>query len=89
MPFGDREFGACFNEHTLEHLHSADDVRLAISECMRVADYAVFLTPSPHSLAALIHPDHRLVITMGTNAITVHINRYRLPTQRVLSSQAH
>ncbi len=61
MPFSDKQFGVCFNEHTLEHLFSSDDVQLAVNECRRVADYAVLLAPSPNSLyASLFCPTHHL-----------------------------
>ncbi len=48
--FVDGQFGVCFNEHTLEHLGTPLDVALAVNECLRVADYAMFLFPSRWSL---------------------------------------
>jgi hypothetical protein len=61
MPFCDKQFGVCFNEHTLEHLHDAQSVEMAVNECRRVADYAVLLCPSPYSIyATLFCPSHRL-----------------------------
>lgn len=48
--FVDGQFGVCFNEHTLEHLETANDVALAVKECLRVADYAMFLFPSRWSV---------------------------------------
>ena len=62
MPFTDRQFGICFNEHTMEHLHYPEDVQAAVNECCRVADYAIFLCPSPYSIIGLLHPDHNLRI---------------------------
>jgi hypothetical protein len=63
MPFEDKQFGVCFNEHTLEHLHSIDDVEKAIAECRRVADRTVLLCPSPYSIwATFFCPSHRLRI---------------------------
>ncbi len=50
--FGDRQMGICFNEHTVEHLPTAQDVAAAVRECLRVADYAMFLFPSRWSLIA-------------------------------------
>ena len=67
MPFSDKQFGVCFNEHTIEHLYSAEDVELSISECMRVADYAVILAPSPYSFGGLFHPDHKLRVWFKNN----------------------
>ena len=60
IPFSDKFFGASFNEHTLEHLHTAEDVEKAIRECCRVADHAILLAPSPYSIIGLLHPDHKL-----------------------------
>ena len=50
MPFASKRFGVAFCEHVLEHLHTAADVDLAVRECVRVAERAVFLCPSPYSL---------------------------------------
>lgn len=52
--FADRQFGVAFNEHTLEHLFTAEDVRRAVTECLRVADYAIFLFPSRNSLVGKV-----------------------------------
>ena len=61
MPFADKEFGVCFNEHTMEHLNTPEDVELAVNECLRVADVAMFLCPSPNSLwSNLFNPTHNL-----------------------------
>lgn len=80
MPFRDKEFGVCFNEHTLEHLHSAEDVEMAIKECRRVADYTVLLAPSPYSIyASLFCPSHRLRLWFDNeqNEIVVRPNDWR------------
>ncbi len=72
IPFADKQFGVCFNEHTLEHLHSAEDVNQAVKECARVADYAVFLTPSPYSLwSNFFCETHRLRIFPHDSSISV------------------
>ncbi len=52
--FADRQFGVAFNEHTLEHLFTAQDVAMAVGECLRVADYAIFLFPSRNSLVGKV-----------------------------------
>lgn len=67
MPFSDKQFGVSFNEHTLEHLHTAHDVRIAIDECCRVADFAILLAPSPYSVIGLLHPDHKLRLWFKRN----------------------
>ncbi len=80
MPFEDKEFGVAFNEHTLEHLRSAEDVELAVNECVRVADRAVLLAPSPYSIyASLFCPSHnlRLWFDQQSNTIRVAKNKYR------------
>ena len=74
-----REFGVCFNEHTLEHLYSAEDVELAVNECVRVADIAVFLAPSPYSLwSNFLVPTHKLRIWFDNvnERIKVEPNKY-------------
>jgi hypothetical protein len=80
MPFNDKQFGICFNEHTLEHLQSAEDVELAVNECVRVADKAIFLVPSPYRISTtLFEPGHllRLWLDPQTNTIKVTQNDYR------------
>lgn len=73
MSFKDNEFGVCFNEHTLEHLHSPEDVDMAVRECCRVADYSVLLAPSPYSIyASLFCPSHRLRIWLDQDTNSYH-----------------
>lgn len=72
--FGNKQFGVCFNEHTLEHLLTPDDVGLAVAECLRVADYGIFLFPSPTGILTHLYPGHNLVIDQtpeGINAYSV------------------
>ena len=79
MPFRDKEFGIAFNEHTLEHLHTAEDVELSVNECRRVADYAILLCPSPYSwYASLFNPTHylRLWFDPANNKIIVRPNNW-------------
>ena len=71
MPFGDKEFGVCFNEHTLEHLYNSRDVELATNECIRVADYAVLLAPGPNTIMGILHPDHKLRMWFTDKTIKV------------------
>jgi len=61
LPFADRQFGVCFNEHTLEHLPAPADVQLAVAECSRVADVCILLLPSS-PLSRWAHETHRLLI---------------------------
>ena len=80
MPFPDKYFGCCFNQHTLEHLHTAEDVELAVNEGMRVADYQVLLAPSPHSIyATLFCPSHylRMWFDNENQRIVVRDNKWR------------
>ncbi len=81
MPFKDKEFGVAFNEHTLEHLYSPEDVEQAVNECTRVADKAIFLAPSPYSIAGnLFNPTHhlRLWFDQTNNRILVKENKYNI-----------
>lgn len=80
MPFEDKQFGAVFNPHTLEHLASAEDVELAVNECLRVAEVGMFLCPSPYSIIAnLFCPGHnlRLWFDNENNRIIVRHNSWR------------
>jgi len=79
MPFKDKQFGVCFNEHTLEHLRYPEDVEAAVKECVRVADYAVLLAPSPYSIyATFFCPTHLLLLWFDdeNNEIRVMENKY-------------
>jgi len=80
MPFSDKEFGCCFNEHTLEHLHTCEDVEMAVNECARVADFTVLLCPSPYSIYSnLFNPTHylRLWFDNDKNRVIVRPNHWR------------
>jgi ubiquinone/menaquinone biosynthesis C-methylase UbiE len=77
MPFRNKQFGACFNEHTLEHLETAEDVEKAVNECVRVADLTVLLAPTPYGLYAnLLCPTHYLRMWFENGKIRVIDNRY-------------
>ena len=78
MPFADKQFGVCFNEHTLEHLKTVEDVQLAVKECARVADKAVLLAPSPYSIISMLHPNHFQRLWFERNRIKVSPNQWKL-----------
>jgi len=46
LPFADQEFDIVTSVENLEHLY-AEDVRLAVEELKRVADYVILITPLP------------------------------------------
>ena len=50
MPFTDKQFGACYNAHTLEHMATVEEMEKAITENLRVADRVYFLVPSWYSI---------------------------------------
>lgn len=80
MPFRDKQFGVSFNEHTIEHLPNPQDVDMAVKECVRVADVAIILAPSPYSIYAnLFCPTHylRTWLSPKRNEIEVVANRLR------------
>ncbi len=56
--FTDKQFGAVFCSHVLEHIK---DVDRAKTELARVADYQFIITPLPLFLGAWLTPDHRRV----------------------------
>ena len=56
--FRDKQFGAAFCSHVLEHLPTSWDVERAISELGRVAYYAAILYPTPLSIVGRLHPGH-------------------------------
>ena len=95
MPFEDKQFGVCFNEHTLEHQYNVNDVELAVNECVRVADIAVFLAPSPWRITTtLFAPTHflRLWFNPHTNTIKVVPNKFRptwMPADYDIEHQKH
>jgi hypothetical protein len=77
MPFSNKQFGACFNENTLEHLEEPEDVELAVNECVRVADMTVLLAPSPYGIyATLFCPTHNLRLWFEGDKIRVAKNKY-------------
>ena len=86
--FRDKQFGACINSHTLEHLGSVLDVAAAAGECARVADVAVFLCPHPYSMVNLIVRSHHLQIKFEDGAMFVRENFLRLPINFEMAGDA-
>lgn len=56
LPFSDKQFGAAFLSHVLEHL---DNWQFALNEASRVADYAVVVLPHPAYFSGWLAPGHR------------------------------
>jgi hypothetical protein len=56
--FYDKQFGAVFASHILEHVN---DLEKAQSELARVADYQFIMTPPAVALGAWLTPEHRRV----------------------------
>ena len=95
LPFRDKEFGAVYNAHTLEHLATPEDVELAVNECLRVGDIALFLAPSPYSIIAnFFCPSHHLRLWLDnvTNEIVCKPRNFQtglgFHSGRVLTGQA-
>lgn len=66
IPYPNRFFGAVFVSHVLEHLHSIDDFKMALSELYRVADEVYVSWPRPGIGEALV-PDHFLRLKEETD----------------------
>lgn len=60
LPFSDKEFGAAYCSHVLEHMPDANGCQLAWSELHRVADVVFICVPPKSSLFAWMVPDHHL-----------------------------
>ena len=56
LPFSDKQFGACFLSHVLEHL---DNWQFALDEACRVADYVVVVLPHPAYFSGWLAPAHK------------------------------
>lgn len=56
--FSDKQFGAVFCSHVLEHVGNLEKAR---SELQRVADYQFIITPSPLFLTNWFCPGHRRI----------------------------
>jgi SAM-dependent methyltransferase len=78
IPFEDGYFGAVLCTHVLEHMATIDDARLAIAEMKRVSGGQVFIaSPDRSSVAAWIHPEHRLWVEDTAEGILVAEQRER------------
>ena len=76
--FRDKQFGAVICSHVLEHLQSAGDIELAVSECIRVADKTVFIAPSPYSIVAMLHPQHKFRLWFAKDTVKVLSNEWSI-----------
>ena len=56
LPFSDKQFGAAFLSHVIEHL---DNWQFALAEASRVADYVVIVLPHPAYFSGWLTPSHR------------------------------
>ena len=63
--FDDKQFGAAYASHVLEHV---DDPDAALSELYRVAERVFVITPLPVYPGAWFHPEHKWVF-WGTRKI--------------------
>lgn len=63
IPYPDKFFGSVFCSHVLEHLSNMEDACRALDELDRVADMVLIVSPHKSSIAAWLHPEHRLWIT--------------------------
>lgn len=81
MPFSDKEFGAVYNAHTLEHMATIEDAEQAVNESVRVADRAIFLCPSPYSIiATFFAPSHKLRLWFDQTNNRIRIGENTLRT---------
>lgn len=64
IPFPDGWFGAVYCSHVLEHLPTAADCELAVSELHRVADEVFVCVPGRASVIAWLAPQHHLWVTV-------------------------
>jgi hypothetical protein len=60
LPFEDKEFGAVYCSHVLEHMPDAAGCQAAWSELHRVADVVFICVPPRSSIFAWLVPDHHL-----------------------------
>jgi hypothetical protein len=80
IPYPDKSFGAVYAAHVLEHMDTPEDAEIAINECLRVADRAYFLCPSPYSIYAnLFAPSHHLRIWFDQDNQTVRVIPWNPP----------
>ena len=60
LPLADKEFGAAYCSHVLEHMPDAEGCHKAWSELHRVADVVFICVPPKSSIWAWFVPDHHL-----------------------------
>jgi hypothetical protein len=80
LPFVNKQFGAVFCPHVLEHLQTAEDVKKAVDECTRVAHRSYFLCPSPYSITAnLFAASHHQRIWFNQVANEMRVSHLKPP----------
>lgn len=57
--FADKEFGAVYASHVLEHVEDPD---LALAELRRIAEHVFVITPLPFLPWAWFHPGHKWIL---------------------------
>jgi len=60
IPYSDKEFGATFISHVLEHLRCLEEVQQAWRELWRVSDTVLVAYPKPTNPYANLNPRHHL-----------------------------
>lgn len=73
IPFSDDSFGAVFTSHLLEHLSNIDEAKQALGELNRIAEAVFIASPSRQSIAAWLHPNHRLWVWQEGK--TIHLKQ--------------
>lgn len=71
IPYPDGYFGAAAVFHVLEHLPSAEDVKMAMDELERVADAVYLCCPSKWSILGHIHPGHKVWVEVEDGQVYV------------------
>ncbi|MBA7630599.1 hypothetical protein ES703_38122 [subsurface metagenome] len=56
LPFGDKQFGAAYLSHVLEHL---SNWQFALAEASRVSDHVVVVLPHPAYFSGWLSPEHK------------------------------
>ena len=72
LPFEDKEFGAVFCSHVLEHMPDVQAIQSAWSELPRVADTVFICVPVKALIVHWLVPDHYLWVTqVGESVLQV------------------
>ena len=78
MPFQDKEFGAAFCSHVLEHMHTGEDCAHAWWELNRVADTVFVCLPGKDTISGWMAPDHHLwVSNLGSGVLKIQERKGR------------